>query len=251
MWFSNWLPVHLCIGSVPLNDRHPGWDIIVHSVSSQPTVHHYEAKQPRWSLKLQKVEKFPSTFTLELFHCVSFQCGERAARVLLCGTVPPMKRHCASCRLWQGAMYFKSQTLQTPPSSRSLKTTTTFVPSFPGILSRSSFMCLTCTLAVLISITGQIYDRFHTHNGHHNSAEIQRCGWTFPLGRLHPSCGEIMHIDSSLPHVCHCRASPWPHYQPCDEVAKPWEELGRDLWPLLKEDMLQESLANVSIWDCF
>lgn len=42
----------------------------------------------------------------------------------------------------------------------------------PGNAFTSLFMCLTWEMLVLISITRQIYDSFHSRNGAHNSAEI-------------------------------------------------------------------------------
>lgn len=42
--FSNWLPVRPHRGSTALNDRHPGWDIIIHLVAFWPPVEHYADK---------------------------------------------------------------------------------------------------------------------------------------------------------------------------------------------------------------
>lgn len=117
-----------------------------------------------------------------------------------------------------------------------MKKNNNFCPSFPGMLSLSCCMCLTCTMLVLISITGQIYDRFHSHNGHHNSAEI---ALGVPIwGGLRLSFWEIMHIDPFLPHVCHCHVWLWPHAEPCDALGNPREELRVVLWPNLKEEIL-------------
>lgn len=74
-------------------------------------------------------------------------------------------------------------------------------PSFPGMLSLSCFMCLTCAILVLISITGQIYDRFHGHNGDHNSAEITLLLDCSHLNHLRLSFWEIMHVKP-LPSPC-------------------------------------------------
>lgn len=42
----------------------------------------------------------------------------------------------------------------------------------PGNAFSSIFMCLVWKMLVLISITDQIYDHFHSRNGPHNSAKI-------------------------------------------------------------------------------
>lgn len=62
-------------------------------------------------------------------------------------------------------MHLKSKRPQTPRSSRSLKTTTF------ALVPRNAFALL-FYVSQMYAACSDFNDRFHTHNGHHNSAEI-------------------------------------------------------------------------------